>query len=445
MEDLGIDVDLDIQGQEVILAASQHDLPTLRRLLRSTDSDVRDLLDASDADSGQTALHAAILGCIPYSDEEELQVNDTSDARDPRTDVQGVVNGVHNVLENGVQNGGMLHSEAAPPAAAEDAEMVRLAKDVVKYLLENGAVWNRVDKNNETPGCIALRLGFNELYEMLVDAGVRSEMLFNRLDDYEMLSEQEDAAEGEQGAETENPIVSTDEHLSTEHEGPPTNPNVTSAEFLRSPLVLQNDRLLDEDKNAVMMSWESDIMSMSADLLASRPGVRILNIGHGMGIIDTFFQAKSPSSHHIIEAHPAVLTEMRSKGWYEKQGVTVHEGKWQTVVQALIDEGITFDAIYFDTFAESYSSFRYFFTESVIGLLDPHGKWGFFNGLGADRQICYDIYGKVVEMDLFEAGFDAEWRDVDVPDLVKDGTWEDVKRSYFALDKYRLPVCSFMD
>jgi len=137
------------------------------------------------------------------------------------------------------------------------------------------------------------------------------------------------------------------------------------------------------------------------------------------------------------------LAEIKSKGWYEKEGVTIHGGKWQDVLPRLVAEGKIFDAIYFDTFAESYSDFREFFSENVIGLLEQGGKWSFFNGMGADRQISYDVYQKVVEMDLFEAGFDVDWEEIDVPEL--EGEWEGVKRSYFNIKKYRLPLCRFMD
>ena len=58
------------------------------------------------------------------------------------------------------------------------------------------------------------------------------------------------------------------------------------------------------------MIWESDIMAKSAKLLLPSTGLRILNVGHGMGIIDTLFQAQAPSSHHIVEAHPAVIAEL---------------------------------------------------------------------------------------------------------------------------------------
>ncbi len=47
-------------------------------------------------------------------------------------------------------------------------------------------------------------------------------------------------------------------------------------------------------------------------------------------------------------------------------------------------------------------------------------------------------------MDLFEAGFDTEWEEVDVPDLKTTGEWEGVKRPYWKLKKYRLPICQFI-
>lgn len=51
---------------------------------------------------------------------------------------------------------------------------------------------------------------------------------------------------------------------------------------------------------------------------------------------------------------------------------------------------------------------------------------------------------QVVEMDLFEAGFDIEWEDIAVPDLSAAGNWDGVKRPYWTLDTYRLPTCKFM-
>ena len=406
-----VNVDLDIQ--EILLAASNHDVRQLRQLIRAHEQEANPA-NVKDQETGTTPLHAAIAACEP----EEKAVN-------------GQVNG-----ETG--------------AADENEELLKSGVETVRFLLQEGAIWNDLDANDETPGCLARRLGLMELYEVMVDAGVRAEMLLNRLDGYEELSDgdgdeeeekEEDnsqAEETEAGVETEAPqLVHTTETTDT------TDPDVTNTRYLSSDLTFQHDRLLDQDQNGVMMAWERDIMAKSAKKLLPSPGLRVLNIGHGMGIIDSVIQEQSPSSHHIIEAHPAVINEMKRKGWDQKPGVKVHEGRWQDILPSLLGEGEMFDAIYYDTFAEDYNAFREFFSEHVIGLLDQEGKWGYFNGMGADRQISYDVYQKVVEMDLFEAGFDVDWEEIPVPKL--EGEWEGVRRPYWVVENYRLPVCRYMD
>ncbi|EED23540.1 arginine N-methyltransferase (Rmt2), putative [Talaromyces stipitatus ATCC 10500] len=383
-----IDVDLDIQ--EILLAASQHNIPKLRQLLRSNHAGAENPANIKDTETGYSPLHAAIAACEPDDAEEKKD---------------GEVNGEEK----------------------EEGELA-LARETVKFLLQEGAIWNDLDKNDETPGCLARKLGLMELYELMVDAGVRAELLFNRLEGYEMLVDDDDDDE-EEGQKEEN---EEKEHEEAEHK------NVTNVRYLHSNLTFQNDRLLDNDQNGVMMSWESDIMRKTALKILPAPGLRVLNIGHGMGIVDGFFQDQSPATHHIVEAHAEVIEEMRRKGWHEKPGVVIHHGRWQDILPQLVEQGELFDAIYYDTFAESYADFREFLSEQVIGLLDSDGLWSFFNGMGADRQISYDVYQKVVEMDVFEAGFDVAWEDVPVPPL--DGEWNGVRRKYWVVDNYRLPL-----
>ncbi|KAL8864654.1 MAG: hypothetical protein Q9198_009727 [Flavoplaca austrocitrina] len=282
----------------------------------------------------------------------------------------------------------------------------------------------------------------------MVDAGVRAEVLLSRLDEYEQLNDQE--SDDDNLAEETSEITRRpqDDNVSRHNRPSTHDPLPNQPSYLSSSLSFQPDRILDSSNNSVMMSWENNLMSRTASLLAPSPGLRILNIGHGMGIIDSHFQSTQPSTHHIIEAHPSVLAQMREKGWYDKPNVVIHEGKWQEKLPSLIEneDGATtlFDAIYFDTFAEPYQALRTFFEDFVIGLLDDGGRWGYFNGLGADRQICYDVYGKVVELDLFEAGFEVGWTGVEVPDLEEKGEWEGVKRPYWRLKEYWLPVCRFI-
>ena len=432
MEDVALtESDTDVQTQLILLAASQHDLGSLRTLLRTGSASVQ------DPETGFTPLHAAIAACDPTSESSSQAQNGSAANAAPNGHINGNTNGEQN--------------------ESEEPEMEAAVK-TVKLLLQNGAIWNDVDKNNETPGCVALRLRLKELYEIMVDAGVRAEILLNRLDEYQQLADTGDSESDiaddleVQAGQEATPEVAEQQDINS-HVGitpigsATTDPDLSSEpkneDYLQSTLLFQDGRILDNDNNGVMMAWETDIMKRTADLLVPEPELQILNIGHGMGIIDTLFQEKAPSSHHIIEAHPAVLARMKEDGWVNKPHVTIHEGRWQDVVPKIMEQGILFDAIYFDTFAEGYKALRDFFSDSVLGLLEDKGKWGFFNGLGADRQICYDVYRKVVEIDLFEAGFDTEWETIQVPKM-DEAEWDGVKRRYWALDEYKLPICEFI-
>lgn len=409
-----------LQDQCILLAAANHDLESLRKLLRAGSANVQ------DSDTGFTPLHSAIAACAPSSPPTSSRIETNPDNIPDET------------------NGGELGRRS-------NLNIQDAASRTVKLLLENGAIWNDVDTNNETPGCLARRLGLEELYGIMVNAGVRAEMLLNRIDKYQMLGnlgdeEEEEEAEEEKvqegPAEEETQVLAYPAPLPSHDYN--DDPNLTT--YLASPLSITLTRILDTSHNGIMMSWETPLMERTAAILAPRSGLRILNIGHGMGIVDTFFQKTSPSTHHIIEAHPSILAHMRSAPlWSTSPTITIHEGKWQDIAPKLINREELFDVIYFDTFAEDYRALRDFFSEYVIGLLDEGGRWGFFNGMGADRQICYDVYGKVVEMDLFEAGFDTEWATIDVPEMKEDREWEGVRSKYWALREYKLPVCRFLE
>ncbi|KAH7058828.1 arginine N-methyltransferas-like protein [Macrophomina phaseolina] len=405
----GLEVSTDLTTHSLLLAATNHDVRALRDLLRNGSANVQ------DEDTGYTPLHAAVAA---FDVAPEDAPSDAQESANTGT------------------------NKPQPSQEALDA-----AAATIKLLMANGAIWNDLDKNNETPGCIAARLGLGELYELFVDAGVRAELLLSRLDEYQILGDDGESSDEEEGEEVEGGATAEEgdvEVVKVEGTGEPANPDVKSAEYLESELTFDGDRLLDADKNGVMMAWETSIMQRSADLLLPEEGLRVLNVGHGMGIIDRIIQEKRPAEHHIIEAHPAVVKRMKEEGWTEKKGVVVHEGRWQDVVEGLVAQNVTFDAIYFDTFAEEYKALREFFSEYVIGLLDSEGRFGFFNGLGADRKVCYDVYTKIVEMELFEAGFDTEWEEIPIPDLDANGEWEGVRRKYWVLDTYRLPTCKFI-
>ncbi|KAL2161596.1 hypothetical protein VTH06DRAFT_8158 [Thermothelomyces fergusii] len=339
----------------------------------------------------------------------------------------------------------------------DDPADLEAAAKVVRELLLWGAIWNDVDDRNETPACVAHRLGRTDLYDLCVEAGVRAEMLFSLMEGYEELGsadgEDQGDDDGDEGAEVidldadagaDAGVVVVGEDGEEAPQLPPkpdTEAEVTSEAYLRSKLTYSDGKLVDDDGNGVMMAWETDIMRRSVDALlpGGEPGKRILNVGFGMGIIDTMFAETKPSKHHIIEAHPGVLEHIARPG---------SRGRWQDVCQQLLAEGQVYDAVYFDTFGEDYAQLRLFFTEFIPALLDGQGRFSFFNGLGADRLVCYDVYTKVVELHLADAGLDVDWEviGVDMSNLAEagKGEWEGVKRRYWTLDKYRLPICTFL-
>ena len=176
-------------------------------------------------------------------------------------------------------------------------------------------------------------------------------------------------------------------------------------------------------------------------LCESQPeGFSVLNVGFGLGIIDEFFQEYHPGRHIIIEPHPDAIAFMKQNGWYERPGVEVFEGTWEHFMldqehAALLG---SFDAIYFDTYSQDYEDLRTFFDSLPNFLNGPDARFSFFHGLAATNQFLYDVYTRVSELDLREIGLDTHWS-VIYPRVDPD-TWKGVKRSYWSLDSYYLPV-----
>lgn len=186
---------------------------------------------------------------------------------------------------------------------------------------------------------------------------------------------------------------------------------------------------------------EETVKKLCSDHENLEDGLKVLNVGFGLGIIDTLFQnlPVRPSQHVIIEAHPDVLAHMKATGWYEKPGVKILEGKWQDVIES--EEIMTvggFDVVYTDTFSEDYQELQRFFNHVPDLLSGPESRFSFFHGLGATNAMFYDVYTHVSELHLAEVGMDVEWSDVDVFDSSAE-RWGNT-REYFSRRFYRLPV-----
>ena len=161
----------------------------------------------------------------------------------------------------------------------------------------------------------AQKAGFSELYQFMVKEGIRTELLIRLLvcDGsyfFELLfchitaAEQEER-EAEMDAEEDEEAGEADE-MEDSDKAKAAEP--VNKEYLSSALHYSEDRLLDSENNAVMMGWETPIMEKSAALMCPTEGRDVINIGFGLGIIDTFLQKYHPHSHTIVEAHPDGLS-----------------------------------------------------------------------------------------------------------------------------------------
>ncbi|KAI5450621.1 Arginine N-methyltransferase 2 [Naganishia albida] len=342
--------------------------------------------------------------------------------------------------------------------------------DIVKACLSSGAVWNAVDFLGRTPGDIALSINDEKSYVMIRNEGIRTEMLHYVLKAAKSVPMEEDDEEAEdmpeQTQKTEIPGESSTTQL-TSTGMTLRNEDKTSAgdnlEYLKSKLIWEmgedgKERVCDADGNGVMMGWEEPLMKEHVRLMchghpkmASGEGLNILNIGYGLGIIDDMFQDLSPkpASHTVIEAHPQVLEHIKKRKFNQKPGVKILDGRWQDwckedkleeLLKATEESGGGFDIVFIDTFAEGYEELKDFF-EVLPGILEgPDSVFSFWNGLGATNPTIYDVASDLAALHLDDVGMKTEWHDVIVDESIAEGTWKGIKRKYWDLRVYKLPV-----
>ncbi|TPX61480.1 hypothetical protein PhCBS80983_g01115 [Powellomyces hirtus] len=321
----------------------------------------------------------------------------------------------------------------------------------VTAILRAGAQWNAVDKAGKSVGEYAREAGHEELYQYLVQEGVRTEFLLMALG-----ASSTDAYEMDEGVEGEDEINEEDSKASQEGEpeepesytapssedvtvapAGPASAHPSNADYLSRRLTFSQGRLLDSDANAVMMGWEAPLMELHAAVISPRPGLSVLNVGFGLGLIDTYLQSHQPASHTIIEAHPDVYAKMIEDGWNKKPGVRILFGRWQDVLSDLE----VYDGIFFDTFGEYYDDLKQFH-EHLPNLLMHDGIYSYFNGLAGTNSFFHDVACGLAEADLEEMGIHTTFKEVVMDDL-GDETWKGIKRAYWSLPLYRLPVCTF--
>jgi len=349
---------------------------------------------------------------------------------------------------------------------------------LVKFLLEDGnAPWNALCRlKNKCAGDYATDSEHWDVVNLLVDWGTRSELILGTL--HKQLLNKQHAQGQEGGGDGGINVVEPDRQKEQQKEKqiPIEEQSSTKSNYLQHKLTYNKDNtlLIDEDNDAVMMEWERPIMKCHAQILLEnciptkndpyKSRGRVLNIGFGLGIIDTIIQEEyKPDVHYIIEAHNDVYKKMLDDGWDKKPGVVICFGRWQDILPKLRSEqyqqniGLEFDGIFFDTYAEHSYDMEDFHKQITMStsnggeksslLSKPHGVYSFFNGLAPDNLFFHGVVCNVVKLQLSTLGLDTDFLTchMTAPTTTKNShnnssTWDGIRRKYWhGRDVYYLP------
>lgn len=289
----------------------------------------------------------------------------------------------------------------------------------------------------------------DEVADMLVNAAVRTELLLGVI--FAQVDQGNDDDDDDDVEDKANDDDDDDDAVRVVVKPP----NVVAREtFLATPLRYEEgveglrlmtgatagDANLDD---AVMMTWERDIMAMHVERFRAHGCKSVLNVGFGLGIIDGQLEALPADElehHFIIEAHPDVLAHMRERGWMANARVTVLEGTWQTQLPLLVERGVTIDCVFFDTF-ETLDDMREFH-DLLVNVLAPDGLYSFFNGLAGGNQFFHRVACALAQIQLSDIGFSVFFETVELPPI-DDAIFVGCKRRYFTLPHYNLPHVTF--
>jgi methylase of polypeptide subunit release factors len=142
-----------------------------------------------------------------------------------------------------------------------------------------------------------------------------------------------------------------------------------------------NDVGLWIEDHQVMQYWERPLMGALARLVTRAPGVKILEVGFGLGLSAQAILDRGCSDYTVIEAHPAVAE--RARAWARDQRIPVRvvEGLWQDSLECLG----RFDGILFDTYptneleyGEEQFEFVRPFMDHVPSLLAERGCFAYY-------------------------------------------------------------------
>lgn len=187
--------------------------------------------------------------------------------------------------------------------------------------------------------------------------------------------------------------------------------------YLNNPIYYKDDKLLSDHVNfPIMGQHEELIMKESAEVVCQNGG-KILNVGFGMGIIDTFIRNNNPTEHHIVDVHPGVINKAKEMG-FDKAAI-LYESDWRDLIKQWNDQNIQFDGIYFDTIILDWERSEWDdFAKVVDTILAPNGIFCFFNNSATKysqelwkilKELKYRMYSKQVPYsDIFETAIHKE-------------------------------------
>jgi len=186
-------------------------------------------------------------------------------------------------------------------------------------------------------------------------------------------------------------------------------------------------KLLDQFGKPIMMEWERPIMKKVAEIIAGPApkkkeiGKDVLNVGFGMGIVDSYIQTYAPRRHTIIEIHPDVIFHMLVNNWLKKPNVNAIFADWSAVAEFLPK----YDGIFIDTWEEDFTDFIYY----ARNLLKPGGKLTFFNNIKeiSNETKIYPPYQEVIK-----EFYDVEMVEIPVPHVNEDQEyWQTDWNTYY--------------
>ncbi|PCH32969.1 hypothetical protein WOLCODRAFT_141434 [Wolfiporia cocos MD-104 SS10] len=131
------------------------------------------------------------------------------------------------------------------------------------------------------------------------------------------------------------------------------------------------------------------------NLLLEGPGSlnKVLNIGLGLGIIDSYFKSHDPEQHTIIEAHLTCLEHMRRTGWYDRRMCASWQGFLLPRGHALGPGALSVPRETIGVFVnEGHWGLHDFMRCAPRLLVGPNARLSFFHAEGQANMFSYENF-----------------------------------------------------